>query len=108
MRGTCQNPGESNHRKTLRQENGAPVSEPGGSEWSQVKRLSKFQKAKLAQLAKRAHAHVGSRTAAPRPLFDEWRKSEVFKAVGKYGLTECNNAEFNLVAAHFHSLLGED
>lgn len=70
--------------------------------------LSKLQKAKLAQLARRAWEYVGSKSAEPLPPLDDWRRAEIFKAVGRHGLTECVNAEFNPVAAHFHSLLGED
>ena len=70
--------------------------------------LSNKQKASLAQLARRAWQHVGSAAADPLPDLDTWRRSEVFAACGKHGLSECTQREFNLVAAHFHSILGED
>lgn len=70
--------------------------------------LNAAQKAKLAQLARRAWQHVGRTAAESRPDFDAWRRAEVFAACGKHGLTQATNADFNLIAARFHSLLGED
>jgi len=66
--------------------------------------LSNKQKASLAQLARRAW-QVGS---DPLPDLDTWRREQVFAACGKQGLSKCTQREFNLVAAHFHSLLGEE
>lgn len=73
-----------------------------------MKPLSQLQKAKLAQLARRAWQHLGKTAAVPLPDFDAWRRDQVFAACGKHGLTEATNADFNLIAAHLHSLLGED
>ena len=73
-----------------------------------MKPLSTLQKSKLAQLARRAWQHAGRNAAGPLPDCDTWRRAEVFAACGRHGLTEATNADFNLIAARFHSVLGED
>ncbi len=70
--------------------------------------LTNLQKGNLAQLARRAYKYAGSRAAETLPEFDQWRRAEVFAACGKHGLTDAGNSDFNHIAAHFHSILGED
>jgi len=77
--------------------------------------FSHLQKASLAQLAKRAGEHVAAQARARGEKFDDstaglnqWRREQVMIAIGKPGLTACVNADWNAVAAHFESLLGND
>lgn len=73
-----------------------------------MKALSLLQKSKLAQLARRAWLHLGKTAAEPLPDFDTWRRSEVFAACGRHGLTDATNGDFNLIAARLLQHLGED
>ena len=73
-----------------------------------MKGLSSLQKSRLAQLARRAWQHLGRTAAEPLPDFDTWRRSEVYAACGKYGLSEATNDDFNLISARFLQHLGED
>jgi hypothetical protein len=71
--------------------------------------LTNGQKAHLAILSKDAFDKLRPDLD---PQFDgidrdDWRREEVAKACGKFGLTCCGQGDYQLVRAHFLNLLGE-
>jgi len=63
--------------------------------------LSNEQKRKLAAMAHYAYIEAG-----PDQDFDDWRHDQVRECVSKGGLTECCNADYNPLKAHFLALSG--
>jgi hypothetical protein len=73
--------------------------------------LSNRQKGYLAQLASRAHvatSREGIGGADDGIELDEWRRREVAKACGKFGLRCCSQDDYRLVEGHFLNLLGQE
>lgn len=64
--------------------------------------LSSQQRQKLAAMAHYAWIEVG-----PDQAFNDWRHEEVRACVGKGGLTECVNADYLPLKAHFLALGGK-
>lgn len=72
--------------------------------------LTNGQKAYLAQLAKRAFDKCASSLVGGPDdgiSAEDWRRREVGKACGKFGLRCCGQTDYKLVEAHFLRLLGE-
>jgi hypothetical protein len=63
--------------------------------------LSPEQRQKLAAMARFAYEEVG-----PDQTFDDWRHDQVRQEVGKGGLTECCNADYNPLKARFLAISG--
>jgi hypothetical protein len=73
-----------------------------------LKPLSNQQKGVLAQVARRAYDRLVAGNEISNIKFDDWRRDECERAVGKPGLRECDNGHYNRLLSHFESLAGED
>jgi hypothetical protein len=69
--------------------------------------LTKKQKWTLLDYARKAYAAHQEADLTDGLKFDAWRKREVIAAVGKDGLTACNNGDFLPVKSHFQTLAGD-
>lgn len=69
--------------------------------------LTKSQKRRLiTELIRPAYQRAGADTDGL--TFDDWRRSEVVRACGKFGLRCCSQDDYGAVKSHFLSLLGRD
>lgn len=75
--------------------------------------LSNSQKSVLAQLARKAWKHLAKQAEARGEAFDSgteahnaFRREEVHRACGKYGLTAAANSDYCRIAGHFEDLAG--
>ncbi|MEY2408846.1 MAG: hypothetical protein QOF48_1516 [Verrucomicrobiota bacterium] len=73
-----------------------------------MKALSLRQKSVLCQVARRAFDLLRSKGQLSGVTFDDWRRDECERAVGKPGLRFCGNSDYNGLLARFNSLAGED
>jgi len=70
--------------------------------------FSKLQKSRICIVARQAFDKLTAAGQIAGVTFDDWRREEVERVVGRHGLTDCDNAQFNPLLAHFLSLIGED
>jgi len=68
--------------------------------------LNNRQKARICILAQQAFHKTAQPEASPY-LFKNWRHREQIKAVGKEHLTDCRNADYLPLKAHFQDLAGD-
>lgn len=72
---------------------------------NKMNKLSKKQKSVLAQIANKAFKRVMAMYKIGE-TYDDWRRAEQFRRVGKWSLTDCHQSDYVPLYNHFAKLAG--
>lgn len=74
---------------------------------TELRPLTKRQKAALAQMARKAYNKLSKYALAEDQDFTTWRRAQQKKTVGKSSLTACQQRHYLQLRAHFQNLVGD-